>query len=113
MTKLPVDDLNQPIPVMRPRAGGAQVLTAGTTTSRSNVFTSGTRVISMIATAPIYYQTGNSAITVDSTGHYLPSSFYTDISLGYDMTGVEGLHTNLAVLRVGGTSANVYVSEKE
>lgn len=109
-TFLPRDAHGHPIPAVRLKGGGAHTISANATSARnSTAFGSGTQVVSVYATAPVYLKFGDSSVTATTADHYFPSGVYYDFALGGDDTQQ---YTHVAVLRVT-EDGTVYVSEKE
>lgn len=108
-TLLPTDQNNNPIPALRLKDGGAHQIAAGSTSARnSTAFDSGTQVVSIYATVPVYLRFGNASVTAATTDHYFPSGIYYDIAIGGDGSAH---HTHLAVLRES-SDGTVYISER-
>lgn len=112
--KQPRDDAGSPIPVLRFRDGAAQALTSvdSSTAQRSSAFTTGTRVITVTTTQPMYFQTGDSSVTATSSSHYLSASIPYDLALGTEISSTTDYHTHASFIAVN-TSGNVYISERE
>lgn len=108
-TILPTDENNNPIPALRLRDGSAHKITVTATSSRNGVaFNTGTRVISLYATAPIYVRCGGSGVTATTNDHYFPANTYYDIAIG----GEEAAQTlYIAAIRAE-TDGMLYISEK-
>lgn len=108
-TILPTDENNNPIPALRLRDGGAHRLTVTATSSRNTVaFNTGTHVISLYATGPVYLRCGGASVTAANTDHYFPAGTYYDIAIG----GEEAAQTlYIAALRAE-TDCTLYISEK-
>jgi hypothetical protein len=110
-TLLPTDMNNAPIPVVRLKAsGGAHAISATATSARNTTaFATGTQIVSLYATGPVYVRFGGAGVSATASDHYFPSGVYYDFSLGGDKVAQ---YTHVAVLRVS-TDCDVYVSEKE
>lgn len=108
-TILPTDENNNPIPALRLRPGGAHKITTTAVSARNTVpFASGTRVISLYATAPVFVRFGDNTVTAATTDHYFPAGIYYDVAIG----GEEAAQTlYIAALRAEGDGA-LYISEK-
>lgn len=108
-TILPTDENNTPIPALRLRDGGAHKLTVtGTSVRNAVAFDSGTRVVSVYATGPVYLRSGGVSITATVTDHYLPANIYMDIAIGGEEAAQS---TYIAALRAEGDCV-VYISER-
>lgn len=109
-TLLPRDDDNQPIPVLRPKQGGARYLQAGATSVRTaSPFDPTTRVLRLYATGSVTFQTGGDGVVATPGSHLLPAGTIDFVSLG---SAKQDRHTHLAVRAVDG-AAEVYLSELE
>lgn len=108
-TILPTDENNNPIPALRLRDGGAHKITVTATSARNTTaFNTGTRVIGLYATGPVFLRLGSSSVTAAITDHYFPANTYYDIAIG----GEEAAQTlYLAALRAE-TDCILYISEK-
>jgi hypothetical protein len=112
MTKQPRDDAGVAIPVLRFRAGGSQALTVSGSSQRSSEVRRGTRVVTVTATQPVFFRSGDASVTASLSDHYLVSSIPYDIALGSDISSDTGYHTHLAFIAVS-AEAQVYISERE
>ena len=112
--KQPRDSAGAAIPVLRFRSGSAQKLTSvsSSTAQRSSTFTSGTQVITVTVTEPMYFATGDSSVTADATDHYITSGVPLDMALGTDISSTVDYHTHVSFIAVSSTGA-VYISERE
>ena len=112
--KQPRDAAGAAIPVLRFRGGSAQKLTSITssTAQRSGIFVTGTQVITVTATTPMYFRTGDSSVTAEATDHYIPSGVPLDMALGTDISSTVDYHTHISVIAVSDTGT-VYISERE
>ena len=109
-TLLPKDQDNNPIPVLKMRDGGAhQIAATSTSTKNTTAFDTGTRVISLYATGPVYIKFGGSDVVATSADHFFPAGFYYDVSLG---NGKAGHAAYVAALKAD-QDCVLYVSEKE
>jgi len=111
MSKQPRDSANAPIPVLsyRPRSG--QALSVGVIAERSNAFSLSTRVISVYATADIFFELGNVTVTANTANsHFLPGGAYADISLGSDNQPERNASH---ISAIASSSAILYISERE
>jgi hypothetical protein len=71
-TRMPRDDNSQSIPVLRFREGGAQRINTLTSSSLQRIEVSeGVKVITVVATNPIFFGTGRSDVVATSSSHYL------------------------------------------
>jgi hypothetical protein len=112
-TRMPRDDNSQSIPVLRFREGGAQRISTLTSSSLQRIEVSeGVKVITVVATNPIFFGTGRSDVVATSSSHYLAANIPYDIALGSDMSSTTGYHTHFAAIAVSST-AIVYISERE
>ena len=112
--KQPRDAAGAAIPVLRFRSGSAQKLTSVTssTAQRSSAFSTGAQVITVTATEPMYFATGDSSVTATSSSHYVPSGVPLDMALGTDVSSTIDYHTHISVIAVN-TTGTVYISERE
>ena len=112
--KQPRDAAGAAIPVLRFRSGSAQKLTSVTssTAQRSSAFSTGAQVITVTATEPMYFATGDSSVTATSDSHYVPSGVPLDMALGTDVSSTIDYHTHISVIAVK-TTGTVYISERE
>ena len=80
--KQPRDSAGAAIPVLRFRSGASQELTSVTssTAQRSSAFSTGTQVITVTVTEPMYFATGDSSVAATSSSHYIPCLLYTSPS---------------------------------
>lgn len=109
-TFLPQDSNENPIPALRLKSGGAHSISAGVSSTRNTAaFDTGTRIVSVFATVPVFVKFGDSSVTAANTDHYFPAGVYYDVAIGGDNTAH---YTHLAVLAEG-SAGTVYVSEKE
>ncbi len=109
-TLLPLDSDNNVIPAVRLRDGGAHAISATAVSGRnSTAFNAETRIVSLIATGPVYIRFGNNSVTATSSDHYFPEGLYYDFAIG---GGRVKQYTHVAVLRAD-QDCTVYVSEKE
>lgn len=108
-TILPTDDNNNPIPALRFRDAGAQKVTVSAASARNAVaFDSGTRVITLYATGPVYLRFGGSSVTASATDHYFPGNIYYDIAIG----GEEAAQTGYVAALRAETDCALYISER-
>lgn len=109
-TMLPRDADNTPIPALRLKPGGAQVIAVGNVTARNAVaFSADTRVIGIYATGPVFLRTGGGSVTASATDHFIPADTYIDLSLGGEK---QSRHTHVAAIRAA-SDCTLYLSEKE
>lgn len=109
-TLMPTDDNNNPIPALRLKDGGAHSILATAASARNaNAFSSGTQIVSIYATVPVYVKFGGVGVTATTSDHYFPDGIYYDFAIGGDG---QTQFTNVAVLRAGTTDGAVYLSEK-
>lgn len=109
-TLLPRDDDNTPIPAMTFRPGGAHSLAVGASSARTaQAFATGTRVVSLYATQPVFLRLGNATVSAAASDHFFPAGIYYDISLGH---AKGALASHLAAVRAGAEDATLYISEK-
>jgi hypothetical protein len=112
-TLLPRDDDNNTIPAMRLRDNGSHSIAATVVSARNAVaFSSGTRVISVFATGPVFLHFGKSDVVATNTDHYYPGGVYYDFALSGGAPGKSQHSTHLAVLAAG-SNCTVYISEKK
>lgn len=108
-TILPTDDNNHPIPALRLRDGGAHKITVTAASARNAVaFSSGTRVISLYASVPLYIKPGSSGVTATTSDHYLPAGIWCDLAIGGEDAAFS---THIAALRAD-TDGILYISER-
>jgi hypothetical protein len=108
-TILPTDENNNPIPALRLRDGAAHKITVTATSARTTTpFNTGTRVVSLYATGPVYVRCGGSGVNATTNDHYFPAHTYYDIAIG----GEEAAQTlYIAAIRAD-TDCMLYISEK-
>ena len=112
--KQPRDSAGAAIPVLRFRSGASQELTSVTssTAQRSSAFSTGTQVITVTVTEPMYFATGDSSVTATSDSHYILANVPLDMALGTDVSSTIDYHTHISVIAVS-TTGTVYISERE
>jgi hypothetical protein len=108
-TFLPTDENNNPIPALRLRDLGAHRITITASSARNTTpFNTGTRVVSLFATVPVFVRLGGATVTAATTDHYFPANVYYDIAIG----GEESAQTlYIAGIRAE-TDGFLYISEK-
>lgn len=108
---LPRDDNDEPIPCMRLKPGGGQVIAAtGISARNAAAFDPQTRILAVYATGPVWIAFGDASVEAVSGGHFFPAGVYYDMAIGGSR---DGVHTPyIAVLAAAG-NCTVYVSEKE
>lgn len=111
-TVMPRDDNSLPIPVLRFREGGAHSATITSSAHERIALGSGVRVITVSATYPIFFETGDSDVEATSSSHYLTAGIPYDMALGSGLSGTQGYHTHISILAVS-TTSKVYISERE
>jgi len=111
-TRMPRDDNNHSIPVLRFRTGGAQQLSISSNSASRAELPGGTRVISVISSVNAHFETGDVNVTATSTSHYLPSGVPFDMALGSDLSDTDGYHRYISVI-AHSDSGTVYISERE
>lgn len=107
--QFPRDADGTPVQALRLRPGGAYALAVGTGSARLGPFATGTRIINLFATGPIFIRSGDSQVQAATSDHYLPESVYISLSLGGPASQA---HTHLAAIAPA-TGATLYVSEME
>ena len=112
-TRMPRDDNSQSIPVLRFRRSGAQHLniTSGTYT-RSAMFPTGTRIITVVCTVDSYFETGNSSVVASSSSHFIPAGVPYDMALGSDMATIDDYHNYISVIAASGSGV-AHISERD
>lgn len=109
-TYMPRDAHGHPIPAVRLKSGGAHSISATNSSARNSVaFATGTRIVSVYASGPVYINFGGASVTAAVTDHFYPTGLYYDFAIGGDETAQ---YTHLAVLRAD-QNCTVYISEKE
>ena len=109
-TLLPKDADNNIIPAVRLKDGGAQsVSVTAVSAHTAQAFDSGTRVVSLYATGPVYVRFGDETVTATTADHYFPTGVYYDFAIG---GGQVAQFTHVAALRVS-SDCTLYISEKE
>jgi hypothetical protein len=107
-TVLPVDANNYPVPVLRLRPSAAQTLAVSSTSARSTVFNTDTRVVGLYATTAMFVRFGDNTVTAAATDHYLPADTYMDLSIAAD--DLQSF-SYVAAIRTA-TDGILYISEK-
>lgn len=111
-TRMPRDDNSQSIPVLRFRTGGAHQAAIDSITATSITIPAGTRIITLICSVNSYFETGTEGIQATSSSHFIPAGLPFDMSLGSDLSDIDGYHNVVSVIAVSGTGI-VYISERE
>jgi hypothetical protein len=111
-TRLPRDDNNQSIPVLRFRTGGAQQASISSGGASSFSVPLGTRVVTLICSVNAYFESGIEGVTATSASHYIPAGLPFDMALGSDLSDIDGYHNIISVIAVS-TSGTAYISERE
>lgn len=107
---LPLDSNNHPVPALRLKDGAAHSVGSSANSARNvTAFDTNTRIVSVYATADVYLNFGDSAVTASASDHFFPAGVYYDFAIGGDQVGHA---THLAVLRAS-QDGTVYISEKE
>ena len=111
-TLLPKDADNNTIPALRMRDNGAHNITTSAISARNSIaFDSGTKVVSIYATEPVFIAFGDSSVTATTSDHYFPAGVYYDIAIsGGSGKGSQNLY--IAALSAG-VDGTLYISEKE
>ncbi len=108
-TIMPTDENNNPIPALRLRDLAAHKITVTATSARNTTaFNTGTRVVSLYATGPVYVRFGGSGVTATTNDHYFPANVYYDIAIG----GEESAQTLYVAALRADTDCMLYISEK-
>lgn len=109
-TLLPTDDNNNPIPALRLKDGAAHTIAAGAGAVRNaNPFSSGTQIVSVYATVPVFIKFGAVTVVATSSDHYFPAGIYYDFAIGGDG---QAQTTHVSILRADASDGSVYISEK-
>ena len=110
-TFLPLDENSNPVPALRLAPGGAHSIaaTSGGSARNSSAFGSGTKIVSLYATGPVYVRFGDGTVTAATTDHYYPSGIYYDFATG----GGRAAQYGYVAVRAVQSDCTVYVSEKE
>jgi len=112
-TRLPRDDNNHAIPVLRFRTGSAQQFATNASNSVvSSAIAEGTRVVTLLCSVNSYFETGGEAVTASANSHFIPAGLPYDMALGSDLSDTDGYHRYVAVFTAGG-SGIAYISERE
>jgi hypothetical protein len=111
-TRLPRDDNNHAIPVLRFRTGGAQQLSISADSAVRASVPLGTRVISVTCSVNAHFETGDENVTATSSSHYIPAGFPFDMALGSDLSDIDGYHSYISVISHS-DAGTVYISERE
>ncbi|MBI1262962.1 MAG: hypothetical protein GC184_14690 [Rhizobiales bacterium] len=111
-TKMPRDQNNNAVPVLRARDGGARKsTTAGAGAVLIGPFGAGTLAIEIACrTAALRYQTGDGTVVADANGHFIEVGERLVRSLGANDTD---RHTHISIIRVGATDGTLEVTELE
>ena len=111
-TRMPRDDNNHSIPVLRFRTGGAQQASISSAGASSFSIPAGTRVITLICSVNAYFESGLDGVAATSASHYIPAGLPFDMALGSDLSDTDGYHNTISVIAVS-TSGTAYISERE
>jgi len=111
-TRMPRDDNNHSIPVLRFRTGGAQQASISSGGASSFSIPSGTRVITLICSVNAYFESGLDGVVATSASHYIPAGVPFDMALWSDLSDTDGYHTTISILAVS-TTGTAYISERE
>jgi hypothetical protein len=111
-TRLPRDDNNHAIPVLRFRTGGAQQTSISSGGASSFSVPLGTRVITLLCSVNAYFESGLEGVVATSSSHYIPAGLPFDMALGSDLSDTDGYHSTISILAVS-TSGTAYISERE
>ena len=111
-TRMPRDDNNHSIPVLRFRTGGAQQASISSGGASSFNIPAGTRVITLICSVNAYFESGLEGVVATTASHYIPAGLPFDMALGSDLSDTDGYHTTVSVIAVS-TSGTAYISERE
>lgn len=112
-TRLPRDDNNHVIPVLRFRTGSAQQFATNASNSVvSSAIAEGTRVVTLLCSVNSYFETGGENVTASANSHFIPAGLPYDMALGADLSDTDGYHRYVAVFTAGG-SGIAYISERE
>jgi hypothetical protein len=112
-TRLPRDDNNHAIPVLRFRTGGGQQFATNASNAVvSSAIAEGTRVVTLICSVNSYFESGGESITATANSHFIPAGLPYDMALGADLSDTDGYHRYVSVLTAGGTGI-AYLSERE
>jgi hypothetical protein len=111
-TRMPRDDNNHSIPVLRFRTGGAQQASINSSSASSITLPGGTRVITLICSVNAYFETGVEGVVATSASHYIPAGLPFDMALGSDLSDTDGYHSNISII-ADSTSGVAYISERE
>jgi len=110
-TLLPTDANDNLIPAMRLRSSGSHTISALTSGSArtSTAFNTGTRVVSLYATGPVFLKFGDETVTASNSDHYYPTGVYYDFAIGGDEVDQ---YTHVVALAAD-ADCTLYISEKE
>ena len=112
-TRMPRDDNNHSIPVLRFRTGGAQQFAINSSNAVSSAsIAEGTRIVTLICSVNSYFESGGENVTATANSHFIPAGLPYDMALGSDLSDTDGYHRYLSVITVG-SSGIAYISERE
>lgn len=107
-TTLARDDFGGPIQALRPAAGKAQQIAVSGTSARNSVAL-GAQVVTLYATGPLYFKSGDGAVTATASDHYMAAGERLHIAL--DNVAALG-HTHIAAIAAG-ADCMLHISELE
>lgn len=111
-TRMPRDDNNHSIPVLRFRTGGAQQVSINSSTAASLSVPGGTRIITLLCSVNAYFESGLEGVVATTASHFIPAGLPFDMALGSDLSDTDGYHSTISILAVS-TSGVAYISERE
>jgi hypothetical protein len=111
-TLLPKDADNNPIPALRLRDNAAHTLSISAVSARNSVpFNTGTKVVGVYATVPVFIEFGDNNVTADANSHYFPAGVYYDIAISGGSG--KGVHNSYMAAIRSEEDGLLYISEKE
>lgn len=108
-TLLPVDENTNPIQVLRLRDLATHRITVTAVSARTSVaFNATTRVVTLVATVPLFVRFGGGTVVATATDHYIPANVPIDVAIGGDR---NAQFTFAAAIRAA-TDGVLYISER-
>lgn len=108
-TLLPVDENTNPIQVLRLRDLATHRITVTAVSARTSVaFNPTTRVVTLVATTPMFVRFGNATVAATVTDHYIPANVPIDVAIGGD----KNFQATFAAAIRAATDGVLYISER-
>jgi hypothetical protein len=113
-TRMPRDDNNQSIQLLRFRGGGAQTFSINPSYPvLSSQLPEGTRVITLVCEVAAYFETGGETVSATiASSHFIPAYIPYDIALGTDLSDTDGYHRYVSIITMGDAGL-AHISERE